>query len=62
MRSIEAIKTFFERKDTITPNGGRPVSNQEILKYARENPVGATRALAEMCAVELAVTIDDKTA
>lgn len=59
MKSIEAIKTFFERKDKIAPNGGRPMPNSEILAFGKQNPPGSLRDLAVLCAAELNVEITE---
>lgn len=57
MKSIDAIRIFFERDDKISPGGGRKMENAEIMFFARSNPTGSLRELAELAAKELGVEL-----
>ena len=53
MGRIEAIKTFFERKDSISPNGGRKVSMTEFKALEQAD----REELSQLAAAELGVEI-----
>ena len=58
MKSIDAIKTLFQRKDSISPEGGRLVTTHELIELTKSKP-GAAREMAEMCAKELGLTLEN---
>lgn len=53
MTRVQAIKTYFERVDNISPEGGRKVEMKEM------KDLGGTglAALGKLCAEELGVTL-----
>ena len=59
MTCTEAVKTFFERKGAISPDGGRKIENAELMVFAKQG-TGALRALGTACAKELGVELDPK--
>lgn len=56
MARITAIKTFFERSDSITPDGGRKITMDELRALSNDD----RNELAELAARELGATIDSK--
>lgn len=56
MGRIEAIKTFFQRKDRITPEGGRTVDMSELKGLSSND----REELGNLAAKELGVTLDSK--
>lgn len=57
MKKMEAMKTFFERDDAISPGGGQKVQNRELLDLKKADD-DSYDELAELSAAELGVELD----
>jgi hypothetical protein len=54
MKRIDAIRNFFQRQDSIAPNGGRHLETRELMNLDKDSRF----ELAELAAKELGTTID----
>jgi len=53
LTAMVAMKRFFERSDSVTPNGGRKVEMQEL----KDVPKDAREELGRLACVELGATL-----
>lgn len=57
MKPLAAIKEFFTRKDSLTPDGGREVHTPELMELRKASLEGYNE-VAQLCAAELGVELD----